>query len=591
MSHFFITSLADAKKLHLPEINHYTIVTPDISTLEYFELNKIACINIFDLTDEIDLQTLGLNIIKETNDILRLLENYINDYLSFNNPEIVHGYFFFLRILLNLIKSRLLLLSKFIEKINPRKILFISHPESHSIPLYLIDKQHDYWPLLISIVANYYQIPIEKYSIYNNDVKLENNSIFNLKYLIDIINPKSFFPLFNITEKKKKILTIGSIYEFNIIKNNISEYKLDSVILKGDHLYHFRNSFTNVIFKIKSCNIKINDLNQIKSDFIFKNINYKNVLFPFLEEIVRRSYFLDQNIYKYFSNYFSKANVVSIFSGSITNPVLFSVILAGKSMNIPVRTFQHGGNYGYNDIPYFYYTDMKYSDNFFVWGRSVETFFNNKLIGVPSKTKITYTGTCRLTPKNDSLNHKNRFLYVPTAFMGNYLCFDSQNPLDNKYYDFQVKLFSLFEKKKEHLYVKTYPSSWVRYPLADLINERELKFIHLITQGKLIDLLDNYNNIIIDWPSTTLLECLSYSKNIFLILDKQWVRLEQEALRILENETTVLNNIEELDSYISVNAPILNRNRNKKSLFMEKYAHMIPESEYVENIKHVLKNT
>jgi hypothetical protein len=310
---------------------------------------------------------------------------------------------------------------------------------------------------------------------------------------------------------------------------------------------------------------------ELKNDEKFKKL-FKFHDTDFLPLLKDRLIFLIEELTPMLFGFYKKnkkllktKGIQAAVSSIISDGFGYAISKAAHDNNIPVITWQQGGGYGYAEQPMIIYQNMIAPDFHFVFGDGVaKTYkklakkYNTKLIPVGSAflesvkhQKISYR-----IKKFVEKNKNKTVLYVITNFYQNSLYISSPPPFsDNIYWRTQQRIMDILGKQVNwNVLVKLHPSRMYREsPLSAYTKERGYNCKFIKNECYFKELLPIANAIVIDFPSTILLESLMTEKPIFVYGD--YLKMYRNALNMLRKRVYYSENIHEftqmLGDYLS----------------------------------------
>lgn len=293
--------------------------------------------------------------------------------------------------------------------------------------------------------------------------------------------------------------------------------------------------------------------------FIFKDIDFFKIIETRIQFLVRQvttaclKTALDME--KMIKEYGFKA----IISPEITTCIDHSAARAAHNNGIPVITWQYGA-YGAMSHPLLNYTDLISSDFHFVYGKGVEEQYSEaaktygtSLISVGSATLD------RLQEKyksNSGSKAKKNVLYITNSYWQNSL-YVSFYPVfsDNHFWRTQKTIVDTLGKFNEYsIIMKLHPSLIYMDPdiQSYAMNKGFKNFKIVKNEISTVELLLQADIIVIDLPSTTLLQALTTKKPVFIHMGH--MRFDRAAYQQLENRAICSEKLEDfilkLDDYL-----------------------------------------
>lgn len=281
--------------------------------------------------------------------------------------------------------------------------------------------------------------------------------------------------------------------------------------------------------------------------FVWDTVDF----FPVVEERLRFTMehwtFACLNAYEEAEEWLKKRGIKAVLGSTFSTCTGHSVSQAAKNLDVPVILWQHG-TYGYFDWIMGIYNDIIPSDALFVFGEG--TVEKCRTIAKRYSTQILPIGSSSLEKLYEGNNTKSKryvklspnekvIVYVTTTFYQNDF-YISWPPVfsDNYFWQTQQSIMDALGKHNEYnVIVKTHPSHAYREtPLRSYANEKGFENCQFIRdECSFTDLLPLADVIIIDMPSTVLLQSLTTIKPIFALL--KHLKVDDDAIDLLKRRT------------------------------------------------------
>jgi hypothetical protein len=305
---------------------------------------------------------------------------------------------------------------------------------------------------------------------------------------------------------------------------------------------------------------------EFRKFFIWGNVNF----FPGLEErlrfLIERLTLACLNAYKETTETLKKRKVKALLAPTFASCTSRSASQAARNSNIPVVTWQHGG-FGYMDYPMAIHTDLMSSDVCFVFGEGVvkkyareAKRFGTRLVPIGSPSLETLYQMSRPNKAKKFVKlipGKKVVLYVTTNFLQNATNVSFPPPYsDNNIWHTQRTILGILAKHNDHTtIVKTHPNPICRdSPMRLYSKENKFENCQFVRdECDFPDLLPIADLLVIDFPSTTLLQALTTSKPIFVYTGH--LHLDAQAQKMLEQRAFCYRDlksfVDALDRYLS----------------------------------------
>jgi hypothetical protein len=318
--------------------------------------------------------------------------------------------------------------------------------------------------------------------------------------------------------------------------------------------------------------------------FVRDNIDF----FPVVEE--RLQFLVEQltpaciNAYKETAELLRKRKIKAFLSSAFDSCTSHSAARAAQNSNVPVVTWQEG-SYGYFNHPIAIYNNLMDSDAFFTYGEGVVSEyrisakrFNTRLlpIGSAALDALSQTRQSRKVKKLANTMSKKGVLYETTNYYQNSLYLSIPPPFSDNHFWYTQRMI-LDTLAKHHDYtavVKLHPNPIYRAPSLRVYAEtkkfKNCRFFR--DEYTATDLLSIADLLVIDFPTTTLLEALTTSKPIFIYIGH--LHINTKALKLLERRAFCYRELKSftnaLNEYLSEGKIDRKVNLNDKK-FLETY--------------------
>lgn len=305
---------------------------------------------------------------------------------------------------------------------------------------------------------------------------------------------------------------------------------------------------------------------QFREFFTRGNIDFFLLMEERLQYLIERLTPTCLNAYNETARLLEKRKIEAVLTATFTTCVDHSIALAARNIGVPVICWQHGG-YGYHEHQTTMHYDSMSSDFHLTWGdvvvnRYAETAkqYGTQLIPVGSiliddLLHRKHQNKAKRSIKLDS--KKKVVLYATTNYYQNrsYLSFDPPTS-DNYLWQTQQAILNIIGCHNEYnVVVKLHPSKIYRdNPMRSLAKEKGFKnFLFIKSEFQYTDLLILADVLVLDFPSTTLLQSLTTSKPLFVYTGH--LQLDDEMMTLLKRRAYCYKNLEDLlqdlDSFLN----------------------------------------
>lgn len=247
--------------------------------------------------------------------------------------------------------------------------------------------------------------------------------------------------------------------------------------------------------------------------------------------------------------YLSSRRPRAVLTGVLTGDGAQVIRQAAEETGVPLVCFQHGGNYGYIDLPHLAASDLRASI-LCVYGPGVAEILGEQAngmsrevdvesVGRPPEVRVRRGGS-QPNRVSDRENVK-RLVYVATGFVGDMRYGPNYWYDDTAYFLHQVQLLRVLAKTPGFTtrIVKLHPKDKLENPLADHLRDEDRTVFDVRREGTLDDFLSPSDVVVLDWPSTTLIEVLEAGCSVVYI-DMGYVEWIPEAMALLQQGAWVI---------------------------------------------------
>ena len=342
--------------------------------------------------------------------------------------------------------------------------------------------------------------------------------------------------------KNAHVLLVGAGYNWDECKEQLTVEGIGPIIRIQDDLKYWidQKHVTPTDYEALKTSWE-----ELRSDPTFRrSLVWNGIDFlPVLEERIR--YMIEQltpvclSVYQKYSRMIKARGVKALAASTLSTCIGHSVSKAAQNARIPVITWQHGA-YGAAPNPMLSYNDLMSSDVYFTFGVGVVKRFtaSAKRWG----TILTPIGSAMLDqslggscPPNTTklLLGKKTVLYITTNYYQNdYYVHLPPAFSDNRFWRVQSAILDALGHNNDcDIIVKYHPNPIYRAPpLHSYAQEKGLNNCRFLKDESFTELLQIADIIVIDWPSTTLLQALTTSKPIFVYTGHHDLDKETETL-------------------------------------------------------------
>lgn len=558
-----------------------------LTPLSSYQLDKngIKYQKIEDFYDKIELIDQEEKYYSEQYKWFESFDKYLSIYFKQskeNNIKLATSYYFHFKVSIDAIIQRCKSVEKFINKIKPDKIIYLSKKYSIkdkykiTYPL-LFKKEPSLYYKITPLLCRKHKIKFERIFINENSEKYSSNyligNILNNIYY-KIINNKLityfyyYFKIFCLLYLERKAdVNILFLKRFgynliDVIKEALSNsnrifYKEGKYIYNQNYIYSKK-------YKIYYFNKKENNIskNKIITDLIEKSdilkwinsycgVDVSSIIIPgfyyFIGEYCPQFILLTNE----YLNFYNKHNIDFILTPHAANVEEYAAIFAAKCSNKTKSIcLQHGNdvfNARYLDFLEYYPYDI-----YLTTDKEMESHIKKRIDINKFKTKV-FQYQIRLNKLKNVNNIIKRkdcdrkiILYVPTMYPWDCKIWDGNKLDDTWYYEWhKILLIYLSRKENYNIIWKGIPSANETCdPIPNLLNDNKIKNIKYAS-NPMVKWLKKADLIIIDYPSTTLYEA-AWSGKPVLSLNFSSERIIRESAKLLFGNTLQnVNNFKE----------------------------------------------
>ena len=369
--------------------------------------------------------------------------------------------------------------------------------------------------------------------------------------------------------KNYPVLLYGGPYNWNDCRAELLSAGITPILTMSNNLWHWLSGPLPERMNSRSLpdvwqELKTDD--EFRSFFIWQAIDFFPVLEERLQFLVRRLSLACLRAYDQVTEALTKSEVKAFLASGWATCADRSAAQAAHNAGIPVIIWQHG-NYGYINQPLVIYNEMMGTDALFVFGDGVVEKYaepaerlGTKLIPIGS-TSLEALNSEILGDKVKKLfpldSQKRTLLYVTTNFYQNDLYISLSPPFsDNHFWHTQRMILDVMARHRDYnIVVKLSPARGYRdAPLSSYASEKGIENCRFIKdECSFTDLLALADVLVIDFPSTVLLQALTTLKPIFAFTGH--LHIDNRAQELLARRTSCHRQLTDfvgaLDSFLA----------------------------------------
>lgn len=253
---------------------------------------------------------------------------------------------------------------------------------------------------------------------------------------------------------------------------------------------------------------------------------------------------------------------------ALVNSINYGLIIrsrmqACRSLGLKLVSYQEGAGYGSIFTPMYDYTEMQDGDLLLSYGDGNVNYYKDQKF----QTKPIYpVGSAFLDNnlKKIGKSKKDSLMYVGTTVSDNVLHAPSNGFSTGHYFKTQKVIFENLARLPERIeiIIKLHP--------ADKVAEKYLRSLPMFARFRvetrpLEDCVGDAELLLLDFPSTTFLNCLQTNASIFVLAEKHTVLIPKKSLDLLKLRAYYFENSREFNSAIETFF-------NDRQSFPEKYS-------------------
>jgi len=335
----------------------------------------------------------------------------------------------------------------------------------------------------------------------------------------------------------KTLLLVGFMYDWN--------YMIPVLLQKGYRIYPVSHPSCELVETFELDYSIISD-NLMTGLCCWNDINFSPIFNRIFSRIVRNSVSCANTLCESWEHIFSKSKPAAVLTSarfSFSDCVPFHV---AKTHKIPVLTWQHGA-VGHHKAPIIFFEELMNADIYLCWGTGALEYIKNdpqNYFKTPSISVGSYDLE-KIYFERDSPREEFAVLYITTNYYGNsnYVCIPCSHT-DTSLWNTQQKIIKILGESNKITVIKLHNAPQSNQHIHDLIRSRgHCNFTTYVNEFTYIDLAKRSEVIIIDWPSTTLLQTIALRKTVFVLL--KHIKLTDEAVRKLKKRVYCSEDIDE----------------------------------------------
>lgn len=232
--------------------------------------------------------------------------------------------------------------------------------------------------------------------------------------------------------------------------------------------------------------------------------------------------------------------VVSTFPAS--SPESIATFVAAGRLGLPTVALQHGGFVGYYDFPMLEYVDLNLASTTFCFGAGVERYARSlaERSKSPHRMNVVPVGSSALDAVGRSgkplPSGSRNVVYALANLAGDGRYFSWHQYPDIWHWRAEREVIDICAATPGvRLLVKLHPAPDPTSPLEAWIRARHGETVQIVRETPFLDAIEDADLVVIDTPSTTLLQALVARKPIVVYGDERFLHPDRQALAPLES--------------------------------------------------------
>jgi hypothetical protein len=577
-----------------------------LSPFAMYELDKqdIPYKLIEEYCDQKKIYELGMSNYSRVEDLCRVLDIRITSVLGDTKVKPAFFSFYDLKIDYDAITIRLLQLLYLIEKEKPSQVFIYQSKKfpfgiCERAPGLLFDSRESLysevlnlegWPTRISFMPLLEEQDEEKHmsrkgSLRMKVIKLlkENPALFSLVRKAVKQGPSDFVKSLKsrYNPRDVSIIIYAGAYNWDDSVDDLIASGLGPIFRECDDLAYWLNhrNRKKESEALHTLWEKISKDNELREYFCFRGMDFFQVIESRLKFLIMHLSIACMNAYQKNAQVMKDKDIKALLSSQFYTCTGLSTSKAARDLRIPVITWQHGG-YGISKHPFIEYLDFIGSDVHLVFGEGVAERFQEN--AAKYKTRLVPVGSSSL----EQIIRKNRnppissedgktVLYVTSNIYRNTNSVSWFPPFSDDFFWLTQKsiIDALGKHKDSKAIIKTHPSSMYREtPMREYAKNRGFENIMFVkNEQPLTSLLQKADVIVIDLPTTTLLQALTTEKPVFIYFGHY--NIDEEPLALLEHRAFCFRNLESLTNALEkyLSGDLKSQYDKKDSKFLEMF--------------------
>jgi hypothetical protein len=284
----------------------------------------------------------------------------------------------------------------------------------------------------------------------------------------------------------------------------------------------------------------------------YQRIDFSPVFIAKLDPIIQRSVLSTGPLSKKFDLVIRKRKPHAIITATHTTACENLLCRIASHHNIPVITWQHGSQ-GFANAPMVYYEELMNTHVYLCFGRGVKEMFEQDPFN-HFDSRIVEVGSYELENLDKKMqvppSKSKTVLYATNNYYTNISYISPETLLhDIDFWATQKKIIRVLGENKTESILKLHPTQYPEQHFTGFVSANRYSTIKIVKdQTKFSALLDNSDIVIIDFPSTVLLQAIAAKKVVFVLLKHQ--KLSGLATDLLKKRAYCSDDIDEFSAMI-----------------------------------------
>jgi len=289
-----------------------------------------------------------------------------------------------------------------------------------------------------------------------------------------------------------------------------------------------------------------------KNRLQYQGIDFSPLFTAKLDPVIQRTVLFTGFLSKEFEGIIRKRKPHAIITATHSTACENLVCRIASHHTIPVITWQHGSQ-GFANAPMPYYEELMNTHVYLCFGRGVKEMFDEDPFN-HFDSRIVEVGSCELEDLDKKMQkpclEPGTVLYATNNYYANIFYISPGTLLhDIDFWATQKKIIKVLGDNAIGSIVKLHPSQYPEQHFTGFVCANRYSTITIVKdQTEFSALLDHSDVVIIDFPSTVLLQAIAAKKVVFVLLKHQ--KLSDHATDLLRKRAYCSDDIDEFSTMI-----------------------------------------